>query len=34
MDYYALVTPEFIKRPIYDDLQIFTGNAPPAEALP
>jgi hypothetical protein len=34
MDYYALVTPEFIKRPIYDEMQIFTGNAPPAEPRP
>ena len=27
MDYYTLVTPEFIKKPIYDELQRLTGNA-------
>lgn len=26
MDYFTLVTPEFIKKPIYDELQQFTGN--------
>lgn len=26
MDYYTLVTPEFIPKPIYDRLQTFTGN--------
>lgn len=30
MDYYTLVTPEFIPKPIYDALQEFTGNVPPA----
>lgn len=30
MDYYTLVTPEFIPKPIYNALQEFTGNAPPA----
>jgi hypothetical protein len=28
MDYYTLVTPEFIPKPIYRELQAFTGNAP------
>lgn len=27
MDYYTLVTPEFIAKPIYRELQTFTGNA-------
>jgi len=26
MDYYTLVTPEFIRKPIYDSLREFTGN--------
>ncbi|MEM7114262.1 MAG: hypothetical protein AAF614_17640 [Chloroflexota bacterium] len=26
MDYYTLVTPEFVTKPIYDELQQFTGN--------
>lgn len=26
MDYYTLVTPEFVKKPIYDALQAYTGN--------
>lgn len=26
MDYYTLVTPEFVKKPIYDALQEYTGN--------
>lgn len=26
MDYYTLVTPEFVKKPIYDTLQQYTGN--------
>ena len=26
MDYYTLVTPEFIKKPIYEALQAYTGN--------
>ncbi len=28
MDYYTLVTPEFIPKPIYRELQAYTGNAP------
>ncbi|MCA9968988.1 MAG: cellulase family glycosylhydrolase [Anaerolineales bacterium] len=30
MDYYTLVTPEFVLKPIYDELRRFTGNAPDA----
>lgn len=26
MDYYTLVTPEFVKKPIYDEIQRYTGN--------
>lgn len=26
MDYYTLVTPEFVKKPIYDEIQHYTGN--------
>ena len=26
MDYYTLVTPEFVAKPIYTELQEFTGN--------
>lgn len=26
MDYFTLVTPEFVPRPLYDELQAFTGN--------
>jgi hypothetical protein len=26
MDYYTLVTPEFVKKPIYDEIQTYTGN--------
>jgi hypothetical protein len=26
MDYYTLVTPEFVKKPIYEALQTYTGN--------
>jgi hypothetical protein len=29
MDYYTLVTPEFVRKPIYDALQAYTGNMPP-----
>ncbi len=29
MDYYTLVTPEFIPKPIYEELKQFTGNLPP-----
>lgn len=29
MDYYTLVTPEFVKKPIYNALQEFTGNGSP-----
>jgi hypothetical protein len=28
MDYFTLVTPEFVAKPIYDELQAFTGNRP------
>lgn len=27
MDYYTLVTPEFVTKPIYEELKAFTGNA-------
>ncbi len=30
MDYYTLVTPEFIRKPIYTALQSYTGNRPDA----
>ncbi|MCA9978239.1 MAG: hypothetical protein KC413_20905, partial [Anaerolineales bacterium] len=26
MDYYTLVTPEFVPKPIYQELQDYTGN--------
>jgi polysaccharide biosynthesis protein PslG len=26
MDYFTLVTPEFVARPLYDELRLFTGN--------
>ncbi len=29
MDYFTLVTPEFVTKPIYDAVQEYTGNAPP-----
>ncbi|MCA9967509.1 MAG: cellulase family glycosylhydrolase [Anaerolineales bacterium] len=28
MDYYTFVTPEFVAKPIYDEVQAFTGNGP------
>ena len=31
MDYYTLVTPEFVNKPIYHALQTYTGNNPSAE---
>ena len=31
MDYYTLVTPEFIPKPIYTALRSYTGNADPAQ---
>ena len=26
MDYYTLVTPEFVAKPIYDEIKRYTGN--------
>jgi hypothetical protein len=28
-DYFTLVTPEFVPKPLYDELRAFTGNQPP-----
>jgi len=29
MDYYTLVTPEFVPRPLYHELQAYTQQPPP-----